>query len=167
MGAGDDPLVADDWPRVTSVDAFDKQFGHGDATFMENVPDGKYDFLVSSHCLEHLASPTAALTNWARIIRPGGFLIVTVPDEWLYEGARWPSRYNPDHKSSFTLRSAPLIATSHSVPWLLWKMRFSVELIQLVLDGWDPGRVGDDQTLTGAECSIEFVVRKQAIDSML
>lgn len=42
--------------------------------------DAAYDFVVSSHCLEHLANPLAALAEWWRVTRPGGHLLLIVPD---------------------------------------------------------------------------------------
>ncbi|MBV5346213.1 MAG: methyltransferase domain-containing protein, partial [Rhodoferax sp.] len=61
------------------------------------------DFVHSSHCLEHMRDVREALKNWIRIVKPGGFLILTVPDEDLYEQGQWPSRFNTDHKWSFTI----------------------------------------------------------------
>src|SRR5437867_5758022 len=36
----------------------------GDAQLMAGVPDNSYDFVYSSHCLEHMRDVTQALTNW-------------------------------------------------------------------------------------------------------
>lgn len=38
------------------------------------------------------------------MVKPGGHLIVTVPDWHLYEHQQWPSRFNYDHKWIFTSR---------------------------------------------------------------
>jgi len=43
------------------------------------VGDAAYDFVLSSHCLEHLANPLAALAEWRRVLRPGGRLVLVVP----------------------------------------------------------------------------------------
>ena len=37
------------------------------------------------------------------MLEPGGHLIVTVPDEDLYEQGHFPSDYNRDHKWTFTI----------------------------------------------------------------
>jgi len=51
-----------------------------EATHLDGIPDGAYDFVLSSHCLEHLANPIAALREWARVTRDGGHLLLILPD---------------------------------------------------------------------------------------
>jgi SAM-dependent methyltransferase len=48
------------------------------------VNDAHYDFAAASHVLEHLRNPIAALHEWSRILRPGGKLILFLPDCRLY-----------------------------------------------------------------------------------
>jgi len=136
----------------------------GDAQVLATVPDGAYDFLHSSHCLEHLVDPTLALENWVRVVRAGGYLVITIPDEELYEHLHWPSRYNWDHKWSFTIyRARPRLPKSINVLDLLRRMGERVEIIKVerIEAGfrYDLGEV--DQTATAtAECVIEIVLRK-------
>jgi SAM-dependent methyltransferase len=125
---------------------------------------GSFDFVASSHCLEHLHDPSDALLAWSQVVKPGGFLIVTVPDFDLYEGGRWPSRYNGDHKWKFTL-SRPGMAAERliNVAALLAdiRIRCGIERIQLVRDFHSPALTGTDQTLLpNVESAIEFVLRK-------
>lgn len=47
-------------------------------TAME-LPHGLNDFLFSSHCLEHLSNPIAALEHWKTRIRTGGVLFLYLP----------------------------------------------------------------------------------------
>ena len=51
-----------------------------DATNLSGVPDARYDFLLASHVLEHIANPFRALREWRRVLVPGGLLLVIVPD---------------------------------------------------------------------------------------
>ncbi len=45
----------------------------------EALPEGEYDFVFSSHCLEHLANPVAAIDHWKTRIKPGGVLFLYLP----------------------------------------------------------------------------------------
>lgn len=59
------------------------------------------DFVFSSHLLEHIEDYRAALKEWWRVIKPGGYLVLYLPHRNEYpncgtEGA------NPDHKHDFT-----------------------------------------------------------------
>jgi SAM-dependent methyltransferase len=39
------------------------------------------DFVVALHLLEHLPDPLGALAEWYRALRPGGILLLSVPDQ--------------------------------------------------------------------------------------
>jgi len=43
------------------------------------IANSSYDFLLSSHNLEHFANPVKALKEWKRVLRPGGALVVILP----------------------------------------------------------------------------------------
>lgn len=67
--------------------------------------DESLDFVHSSHCLEHI--PTISLPKtfeeWFRVLKVGGYMIITVPHQFLYEKrTNLPSRYNLDHKRFYT-----------------------------------------------------------------
>jgi O-methyltransferase len=109
-----------------------------------------------------------ALNNWICIVKPGGFLIITVPDEDLYEQGQWPSRFNSDHKWSFTIhKNRSQLPRSINVIDLCAEFSHlvAVERVLLVNDFFRDALVGKgDQTLTPvAECAIELVLRKRAI----
>lgn len=55
------------------------------------------DFVFSSHLLEHIADWKGALSEWFRVIKPGGYLCLYVPDEDEYPKVGEPGA-NPDHK---------------------------------------------------------------------
>jgi len=42
--------------------------------------DGELDGIIASHVLEHIADTKAVLTEWNRVLKPGGTLIIVVPD---------------------------------------------------------------------------------------
>lgn len=44
------------------------------------MDNDSYDFILSSHNLEHFANPVKALKDWQRITRPGGGLVLVLPN---------------------------------------------------------------------------------------
>ncbi|MBK9609072.1 MAG: class I SAM-dependent methyltransferase [Betaproteobacteria bacterium] len=108
IGAGRDLVSA-------SAERFD--IDDGDANFISRFrPAGAYDAVHSSHCLEHMHDPPAALREWWSLVKPGGYLILVVPDEDLYEQGIWPSIFNRDHKATFRLdKPDSWSAVSHDI----------------------------------------------------
>jgi SAM-dependent methyltransferase len=51
-----------------------------DGSELSGVADQSYDFVLSSHNLEHFANPVKALREWKRVTRPGGGLILALPN---------------------------------------------------------------------------------------
>lgn len=50
-----------------------------ESSALTDVKDGTYDFVLSSHCLEHCANPIKALREWKRIVHSGGAIILVIP----------------------------------------------------------------------------------------
>lgn len=95
IGAGRDLVT----PTAERFDLED-----GDANFITRYRQPQaYDAVHSSHCLEHMVDPVNALNEWWSLLKPGGHLVLVVPDEDLYEQGAWPSRFNADHKHTFRL----------------------------------------------------------------
>ena len=95
VGCGDDLVV----PHAVPFDTV-----HGDAQWILNYFEpNSFDCVHSSHCLEHMRDVDIAITQWWGLVKPGGYLIIVVPDEDLYEQGTWPSLFNPDHKATFRL----------------------------------------------------------------
>lgn len=55
-----------------------------EATDLNEIEDGEYDFVMSSHMLEHVANPIKALAEQLRVLKPGGHLAIFLPHK---EGA--------------------------------------------------------------------------------
>ena len=167
VGGKPDPLgqYAGIFPLMSSCRTWDLE--DGDALLMSGVENDHYDFLHASHSLEHMVDVSAALENWIRIVKPGGFLIITVPEEDLYELGNWPSRFNPDHKWTFTImKEKSWSDKSINVLDLLrtFAGQVEVEKIELIRDFYRDAWVAEqiDQTRTPvAECSIEIIIRKR------
>jgi SAM-dependent methyltransferase len=89
VGCSRDPLTRycvafdrSDYPEVTHR-------GEADKLPFENE---KFDWLWSSHTLEDFEDTNAVLTEWVRVLRPGGTIGLYVPHPDFYHGG------NTDHK---------------------------------------------------------------------
>ena len=113
---------------------------HGNAQRISDyLPAQTYDTVHSSHCLEHMTDPEAALSQWWSLVKPGGHLILVVPDEDLYEQGIWPSRFNSDHKATFrTNRETKFSPVSYDIKALVNKLPQSATVSMEVHDhGYD------------------------------
>ena len=165
VGGAPDPLTLyiSLFPLIQSVRVWD--LPDGDAQLLEGLEDSTFDCVHSSHCLEHLTDPFVGLQNWFRVTRPGGYLVVTVPDEDLYEqGTEFPA-FNSDHKWTFTIwKSTSWSSVSINVVDLLKSLGEEAAVLSIHLEdsGYRYGLPVFDQTRTPiAESAIEFVVRKR------
>ena len=50
-----------------------------DATNLNKIDDNKYDFVICSNVLEHIANPLKALHEFKRVIKKNGFIAIIVP----------------------------------------------------------------------------------------
>jgi hypothetical protein len=51
-----------------------------DAQTFAGIPDNVYDYVISAHVIEHLEDPIGAIKNSLRVLKPGGVLLLAVPD---------------------------------------------------------------------------------------
>ncbi|MEE2851251.1 MAG: methyltransferase domain-containing protein [Actinomycetota bacterium] len=63
-----------------------------DATDLPGLSTARYDFVLSSNCLEHTANPLKALVEWRRVVKAGGALVLVVPNK----------KHNFDHRRPVT-----------------------------------------------------------------
>lgn len=164
IGCGPDPLhhqkMYGAWPLLDACDEWDIE--DGDAQLMEGVPDATYDFVYSSHTLEHVVDPVETLANWWRILRPGGYLVLAVPDEDMYEQGVWPPTFNTDHKHTYAVaKRASWSPVSRNIDALLAALDGQVIKIERIEECFVFGAPRVDQTSASiAESCIECVVRK-------
>lgn len=52
-----------------------------EATTLTEISSGAYDFVLSSHMLEHTANPILALTEWRRLLTQAGMLVLVLPNK--------------------------------------------------------------------------------------
>ena len=80
-------------PRLS----FDKAWLPQDLSVLQ---DRRFDVIVSFETLEHIADPEGLLAEFDRLLRPGGRVIVSVPNDWSDETGEDP---NPHHIHVYTL----------------------------------------------------------------
>lgn len=85
--------------RIFGV-AMDPDLTVPDATKLPQLASAQYDFVFSSHMLEHVVDYKAALKEWWRIIKPGGHLCLYLPHKDFYPNIGKEGS-NPDHKHDF------------------------------------------------------------------
>jgi SAM-dependent methyltransferase len=65
--------------------------------------DNSQDAVFSSAVFEHIPNYREVLAEWYRVLKVGGFIIILVPNKYLYERRPdLPSRWNGDHRRFFT-----------------------------------------------------------------
>lgn len=52
-----------------------------EASELSTIPSETYDFVLSSHSIEHIANPLKAITNWLKVLKKGGALLMVVPNK--------------------------------------------------------------------------------------
>jgi SAM-dependent methyltransferase len=161
VGCGPDKLPFDD------CIGFDES--EGDANFLSRYfPPEAFDYLAASQCLEHLHDPHAVIADWLTLLKPGGVIIVTVPDIGAYENFTYPSKYNSDHKVSFSMiyKGSKFPVHVHIPTFLAqFEDRAEVLLARYVEENFD-WNIGHtiDQTydfMGMTECWNEFVIRRK------
>ncbi len=132
---------------------------NGDAQYLNGVRSEEYDYVYSSHTLEHMVNPRVALRNWWNAVKPGGYLILYIPHRDLYEKkTTLPSRWNADHKHYFLLDHDEGPCTIGLLPLLAKSINnYSVVYANVCSDGY---AVSDPLLHSTGEYSIEVVVKK-------
>lgn len=151
VGFGGDPVTA----HCRGWD-----FEHGDAQYLHGIEDAGFDFVYSSHTLEHLDDPSIALQNWWRAVRPGGYLILYVPHRDLYEKRRTlPSRWSQHHKRFFLIDKDDPPDTIGIVP-LIERSLAGFEIVY-AKECSEGHTITDPEAHSDGEYSIEAVIRKK------
>ena len=109
-------------PHVITVDnGHHEVFGHNirpdvRVETCERMPmfaSQSMDFVFSSHLLEHIQDYKAALAEWFRMVKQGGYLILYLPHKDFYPNVGVKG-CNPDHKHDFL--PADIISAMQDIP---------------------------------------------------
>lgn len=167
IGGGNDPLKpTKEFPNMLGVELFDVR--HGDANFiLKHKEPESFNFVYSSQTLEHMDNPFGAIYDWWKLVMPGGHMVITVPDETLYEQA-WPHRWNSGHRTTWRLDSTvapnswgPGAITLRELCRSLPNSKLLLcELVDANYDYELAKREIVDQTMLSAEAFLEVIVKK-------
>ena len=96
---GYDVACCDLYPDIFRLDGVEIRSGNMDSRLPYS--DAEFDAIVCVEGLEHIANPTNAIAEFSRMLKPGGQLIVSVPNimnieerlKWLFTG--YTSHFKP------------------------------------------------------------------------
>ncbi|MGH7943578.1 MAG: methyltransferase domain-containing protein [Opitutaceae bacterium] len=71
------PIYVDCFKTFAAASCRADYYGHACALPFH---DHSLDYVLASHVLEHVANPVRALAEWYRVVRPGGFIYLIVPN---------------------------------------------------------------------------------------
>jgi SAM-dependent methyltransferase len=70
------------WQGVESKYHANKPAGYRficEASNLDRIGNESYDFVISSHVIEHIANPLKAILEWKRVLRVGGVILLVCP----------------------------------------------------------------------------------------
>ena len=110
----------------------------------ERLPyeDGRFDVVVASHVLEHLANAPQALADWFRVVVPGGAVLLGLPMHLSLVAALARLRYRlrgrrpRGHCWFFSMRSLRRFLAAYAVK-RVWGFRILAARQQLPLEDWE------------------------------
>jgi SAM-dependent methyltransferase len=117
-----------------------------EGTDLSEIENDRYDFLLSSHNLEHIANPLKALKEWIRVIKPGGFILLILPDK----------RFTFDHNRPYT--TFPHLLSDFESAKDEHDLTHLSEILELHDLKLDPG-AGKDFNVFKKRCENNFEVR--------
>lgn len=127
------------------------QFEAADCTSLEHLADGSFDLIVSFETLEHVQAQERMLDGFARLLAPGGLLLVSTPDKRNYSdlpGFRNEHHVRELYREEFEAMLAPrfgecrLYAHKLLFQSALWSLQGGA--------GWQASTVDDSGTVQPA-----------------
>lgn len=136
---------------------------NGDAQFLKGIDDEEFDFVYSSHCLEHMYDVRIALKNWWRVVKNGGYMIIAIPHRDLYEKKReLPSRFNADHKHMFLIGKEEYPDTLDIIKEIKESITdYDIKYVKACDEGWT---INDPLVHSNGEYQIELVIQKKRLE---
>ena len=135
LSLGFDVKCCDLHPKIFGLP--DVEIKPGDLSQTLPYPDGSFDYITCIEGLEHIENPHQALREFSRILRPGGQVIVSVPNilniderfKWLLYG--YTSHFKPLSREYLNGLSDDLIGAEeialHINPIAYTELRYILE----------------------------------------
>lgn len=91
IGCGPDLICS--WAAGVDIRKFPNvSFVTDDLANLSSIISDRFDFVFSSHCLEHFKDDLGALKDWIRLAKDGGHIGLYLPDGSMYDNSK-----NPEH----------------------------------------------------------------------
>ena len=135
-------------------------FEDGDAETLEGLNKTKqFNFVYSSHTLEHMPNPSKALRTWWEHVKKNGFLILYIPHRDLFEKRKkLPSQWNKGHFNFFMPENNESPDTLGLKELIINNLNdYKIEYIKVCDEGYK--NFGENKHSLG-EYSIEAVIKK-------
>lgn len=123
------------------------RFEQADATALDHLPEASFDLVVSFETLEHVAAQERLLDGFARLLAPGGLLLVSTPDKHTYTDLT--GEVNPHHVRELYRGEFEALLAARFPAVRLFGQKL---LFQSVL--WDLGGGGDAAASTATDGAI-------------
>ena len=82
---------------------------------VQEIAESSVDAVVSFETIEHLVDPSNAVSQFFRILRPGGFFLCSVPNALYESGNSAGLPRNMSHKQWFSFESLKNLVQSHGM----------------------------------------------------
>jgi SAM-dependent methyltransferase len=125
-------------------------FEVADVARLEHLPAGAFDLIVSLETLEHLAEQEALLAGFARLLAPGGLLLISTPDKHNY--SERTGYRNPHHVRELYREEFEALLAAHFPARRLFAQKLLFQSVLWPADGEARGVVADT-----AEAAVEQV----------
>lgn len=118
-------------PRAVGVDVMP---GTDHQCSLDNLPfgDETVDVIISRHSLEHVLDPIMALREWHRVLKPGGRVVIVLPDHGTVDTMQFPLSGGM-HLHAYDMASFRNLIESTRI--------FTIDKLEVVLGDWSFGAV--------------------------
>ena len=137
------------------------------------LPPASYDVISLWHVLEHVYNPEEYVREFKRLLKPGGLLVVAVPNYTSYDasryGAYWAAYDVPRHLSHFSPRSMQLLMKRGGLEVKAMKpMWFDSFYVSMLSERYQYGKDKlPSAVLTGAISNMRAVGNAEACSSVI